>query len=260
VEGGTRLDARHVAILAAAGHGHVRCIRRIRIALVVTGDELAGPDGRPGEGRIRDSNTPMLASLLGAAAPDLAVTAMACPDEPALLHAALEQLTAEVDLIVTTGGMGEGEADEIRRCCRALGGRFEIEAVAMKPGRPVGQSCRALFCSACREMPSRPRALSRGGASPARPPPRAAPAGAGAAGPRRFQPRPATGADRVFPARISALSPEGTPVLDRLGKGGSARLAPLVAADGLGVVSARAERLDLGARLGFLPFEEALRL
>jgi molybdopterin molybdotransferase len=68
------------------------------------------------------------------------------------------------------------------------------------------------------------------------------------------------GRTEYFPARISALSPDGIPILDRLGNGGSARLAPLVAADGLGVIPARAERHEPGASLGFLPFEEALRL
>lgn len=85
VEPGTQIDARHVAILAASGAAHVSVKRRIKVAVLSTGDELVRA-GRPRhKHQIYDSNGPMLQALFAAAALELR-TLDRCPDDPAHLR------------------------------------------------------------------------------------------------------------------------------------------------------------------------------
>ncbi len=67
VAGGTRLDPRHIALLAATGHSIIPCRDRLRVALVATGDEVVRGTPDRSRGQVRDSNTPMLAALLSTA-------------------------------------------------------------------------------------------------------------------------------------------------------------------------------------------------
>ena len=255
---GTLLDARHVALLAATGHVEVPCVRRLRIALLATGDELCSGE-RPGAGRIRDSNTPMLRALL--AAPDVSLSCERIPDDRALLGRRLRELVREADLVVTTGGMSFGEEDHVRAAVEDAGGAFVLRALAMKPGKPVGLA--RIGPAALLGLPGNPfaalvaflvvgrealgRLRGRAAPDPLRP------AAAGFDLDRR------AGRTEYFPARVAGLDPTGRPVVERLGKGGSARLAPLVGADGLGRIEADATAIAVGDPLSFLDFRCGLR-
>ncbi|MBA3325365.1 MAG: hypothetical protein H0T41_08930 [Rhodobacteraceae bacterium] len=158
--------------------------------------------------------------------------------------------------------MSSGLEDHVRRAWLDIDGRIIFEAVAMKPGKPVGLACvgsavllglpgnsfaaLVAFLVVGREVIAR----LRGRASPRDD----LPARAGFALDRR------PGRTEFFPARVLGFDPDGTPVIDLLGKGGSARLAPLVAADGLGRIECDRVQVSVGDAVGFLPFEAALRL
>lgn len=257
---GTRLDARHVALLAASGHATVPCLRPLRVALLATGDEIADRPPDANSGLIRDSNTPMLVALL-ASAPDLDVVCLRCRDDAEVLTEQLRRLSVGADLIVTTGGMSFGLEDHVRTAVLRLGGQFGIAAVAMKPGKPVGLArlgnavllglpgnpfaALVSFLVVGREVLARLRGRGVSG--------RVHVARSGFALDRR------PGRTEFFPARVVGHGVDGVPALERLGKGGSARLAPLVAADGLGRIDADCARVEIGDALGFEPFAEALK-
>ena len=142
-----------------------------------------------------------------------------------------------------------------------LGGQFGIAAVAMKPGKPVGLA--RVGPAVLLGLPGNPFAalvsflvVGREVLARLR--------GRGVFGTRAYRPvglraRPPAGSYRVFPARVVGHGVDGVPILERLGKGGSARLAPLVAADGLGRIDADRVRVEIGDALGFEPFAEALK-
>ena len=125
-----------VAALAAAGVPEVRCARRPRVAILVTGSELRPPGEplRPGE--IYESNALLLAAALGTAG---AVPAQlgVVPDEREELERALERALLAFDVVVTSGGASVGPHDLVREAQAALRVEEVFWGVSVKPGKPV---------------------------------------------------------------------------------------------------------------------------
>ena len=67
---GTALRAAEIGLLASVGHAHARVVKRPRVAVFSTGDELVDADARPGPGQIRDTNRYSLASAIRSAGAD----------------------------------------------------------------------------------------------------------------------------------------------------------------------------------------------
>lgn len=133
---GRRLGVRDIAACAAAGAHRVRVQRRLRLALLVTGDEVARPGGALGRAGIRDVNTPMLLSAI------LETGVAECSthsgyDSRDALRAQLADLAATADLVITTGGISVGEEDHVKPALADLGSRTVFSGVAVKPGKPV---------------------------------------------------------------------------------------------------------------------------
>ncbi|WP_099823604.1 gephyrin-like molybdotransferase Glp [Oceaniglobus indicus] len=145
VPAGRRITARDIAACAAAGCATVRVRRPVRVALVVTGDEIA-PPGQPRRGAgIWDVNTPMLRAALDSADLDLTHVETA-RDDRAALQRQLGDLAGQVDLVITTGGISVGEEDHVKPALTGLGVEIAFSGVAMKPGKPVsygrlGRAC-----------------------------------------------------------------------------------------------------------------------
>lgn len=262
VPAGVRLDARHVAILAAAGVAEITVRRRVRVGLMSTGDELVRPDRPLGPGLIHDANRPMLAALLGQPAIEIVDLGVA-PDDRAALTRLVGQAAARCDMLVTSGATSVGEEDHLAAAVRAAGGRLELARVAIKPGKPVvaGRIGETVLIG----LPGNPFAalvawllvgrvaLERlAGMSPKPLHPLAAVAA--------FSQRGPGGRTEFAPAKIVGEDANGLPRVEKLGRGGSARLAPLIAADGLAVIPAGREEVRPGDPIGFLPFEAAAEL
>ncbi|WP_137180671.1 gephyrin-like molybdotransferase Glp [Roseomonas sp. AR75] len=246
---GLRLGARHVALLAALGVAQVPVRRRLRVGVLSNGNELHG-------GAVRDSNRPMLLALLraaGAEASDLGLVR----DDAGALATALRDAAAQADLIVTSGGISGSDADHLAHALRRAGGVVETLHLAQKPGKPLAHGC--LGAARCLLLPGNPVAafvamttlglpllslLAGEDARPARLQP-----GVMAQGLRRR-----AGRCEYRPARILGADALGRPVLEPLGRGGSASLLPLGGADGLLRIAAETAWLPAGAAVGFLPF------
>lgn len=134
IAAGTRLLPPHLGLAAAAGHGELPVVRRPRVTLIATGDELVPPGTMPGPGQIVSSNPAMLAALLrgaGAVVHDPGLIR----DDRAALAAALT--AADADLILTIGGASVGDHDLVVPVLRDLGAGLDFWKIALRPGKPL---------------------------------------------------------------------------------------------------------------------------
>lgn len=131
---GERLTPARLALAAAAGHGTLSVRRRVRVAILATGDELVPPGALPKTGQLPESNGVMLAALL-ASLPVDCVDLGIVPDRLDQLTAAFASIDA--DIVVTTGGASVGDHDLVRPSLEAAGGAIDFWRIAMRPGKPM---------------------------------------------------------------------------------------------------------------------------
>jgi molybdopterin molybdotransferase len=131
---GTVLGPAHLGVLASLGAQEVDVVRRARVGVLSTGDELVerGPL-RPGQ--IRDSNRPMLLALVADAGADAADLG-AAPDDEGLITRTLEDALASCDAVLTSGGVSVGDFDYVKAALDRLGGLRSWQ-VAIKPAKPL---------------------------------------------------------------------------------------------------------------------------
>ncbi|RDV06938.1 molybdopterin molybdenumtransferase MoeA [Sphingorhabdus pulchriflava] len=132
---GAELHARHVALAAMAGHGELTVHRKLKVALVSTGNELVAPGARCAEDQIPASNGVMLAAMLRGLPVELSEFP-AVEDNLEVLTQQFRAL-ADHDIIVTTGGASVGDHDLIVPALKAAGGEIVFWKIAMRPGKPV---------------------------------------------------------------------------------------------------------------------------
>ena len=132
---GQRLRPQDVALAAAFGLTQLDVVRRLRIAVFSTGDELASPGTVRTAAQLFDSNRFMLMAMLrrlGCEVSDLGILR----DERAPLANALKHAAGRHDLILTTGGVSTGEEDHVKTAVESAGS-LVLWRMAIKPGRPV---------------------------------------------------------------------------------------------------------------------------
>lgn len=134
VSAGTVLGPRHLGLLAGAGEGRVSVRPRPRVVIVSTGSELREPGQPLGPGQIHDANSTLLASAARAAGAS-AYRVGSVADEPGAFLETLQDQLSRADLIVTSGGVSQGDFDVVKA---ALKERLWFGDVAMQPGKPQG--------------------------------------------------------------------------------------------------------------------------
>jgi molybdopterin molybdotransferase len=133
---GTVLNARHLGLLASVGRSTIRSRPRPRVVILSTGSELREPGTPLSHDAIYDSNSYMLAAAarsVGAIVYRVGIVA----DEPRAFTAALSDQLVRADLVVTTGGVSQGDYDVVKEALSGLGTVW-FGDVAMQPGKPQG--------------------------------------------------------------------------------------------------------------------------
>lgn len=132
---GARLGPAQVAVLAAAGIAAVSVHRPLRVAVVVSGDELRPPGVPLGPGQIYESNSSTLASLVRGIGAAVTVKPVVT-DDINLTSDALLAAFLDADVVLTAGGASVGDHDVIRPAFERIGGEIDFWKVAIRPGKP----------------------------------------------------------------------------------------------------------------------------
>ncbi len=130
---GTRLAPRHLAAIAAAGLAGVDVVRRPRLAVITTGDEVVAPGTPLGYGQVPDANGTALAALIIENGGEIAAVRLV-GDDPAAFAAALEAAVGACDVVVTAGGISHGDFEVVRQVLEPRGA--DVTEIAMQPGGP----------------------------------------------------------------------------------------------------------------------------
>jgi molybdopterin molybdotransferase len=133
---GTRLSPRQLGLLAGLGRASVLAHPRPRVVVISTGSELCEPGTPLAPDSIYDANSHLIAAsaeAIGARARRVGIV----PDDPAGFLVALEAELAEADLVVTSGGVSQGDFDVVKEALIAKGSMW-FGPVAMQPGKPQG--------------------------------------------------------------------------------------------------------------------------
>lgn len=131
---GHRLKAQDLGVLASTGKAEIRVRRKLKVALLTTGDEIVQPGEELLPGQIYNSNYFTLRALLETLQVEVLDMGV-LSDDLESTQSMLEVASKSADCIVTTGGVSVGEEDHVRAAVEALG-KIELWKLAIKPGKP----------------------------------------------------------------------------------------------------------------------------
>ena len=123
--------------LATFGMARVRVHRRVRVALVVTGNEILPPSASPTPWQIRDANGPALEALLDGLPWVKRVPTTHAADDRATIESAIRQGFEVADLVLVTGGVSAGVHDYVPEATRRAGGEVLFHRLPIRPGKPL---------------------------------------------------------------------------------------------------------------------------
>ena len=134
---GTCIGAREIGMLAACGLDRIDVVRRPKVAVLSTGDELVEPGKALKPAGVYDSNGAIIAAAVAEAGGEPVVFG-AYPDNSAVLDKAVREALAASDIVVLSGGTSKGAGDLSHRVVSQLGKPgILVHGVALKPGKPL---------------------------------------------------------------------------------------------------------------------------
>ena len=133
---GTWLTAADIGLIASVGISKIKVYKKIKVAVLSTGSELAEPGSNLGNASIFDSNRFMLSSMVrkhGGEPIDLGI----CRDQRSLIHARIMH-ALKFDVILISGGSSVGEKDYVPSLINEVGKPgIIVSGIAMRPGSPT---------------------------------------------------------------------------------------------------------------------------
>jgi putative molybdopterin biosynthesis protein len=131
----TPLSSREIGMLAACGLAEIAVVRKPKVAVLSTGDELTAPGATLGPARVYDSNGAIIAAAVAEVGGE-PVPFGAFPDDEAALERAVRSALTACDMVVLSGGTSKGAGDLSHRIVSKLGDIL-VHGVALKPGKPL---------------------------------------------------------------------------------------------------------------------------
>jgi molybdopterin molybdotransferase len=135
IASGTRLSPQHVGLAASVGAEQLAVRRRLRVAILASGDELVMPGQPLAPGQIYNSNRFVYHALLDALGCDIIDLGIVADSLDATV-AALQDAAVQADLVLASGGVSVGEEDHVRPAMQQLGS-LDLWRIAMRPGKPL---------------------------------------------------------------------------------------------------------------------------
>ena len=129
---GRRLRSYDLGLAAAAGASELLLVRRLRVGVLSTGDELQDPPRAAACAGQYDGNRPTLCAALGRSGYEAIDLGIVRDDDEALLEALRGAARARLDVVLSTGGVAQGDADIVRRFSA-----LEYVPLALRPGRGI---------------------------------------------------------------------------------------------------------------------------
>lgn len=136
-EPGAALTPARLAAAASCGAASVLVRARVRVGVLVTGDEALAPEDAPAPWQLRDGNGAALTALLANIAWIDPLPARRVGDDPGAIRDAAAALLDECDALLLTGGVSAGDYDHVPAVLRGLGFETVFHKVAIRPGKPV---------------------------------------------------------------------------------------------------------------------------
>jgi molybdopterin molybdotransferase len=134
---GHRVRPADVGALSGIGLSRVWIVRRPRVAVIATGDEIVPPDVTPGPGQVRNVNQYALRALITAAGGE-PVDFGVLPDREAVIRAAMRRALRTADAVLVSGGSSVGTKDLTPAVVAAMpGARVLVHGIRIKPGKPT---------------------------------------------------------------------------------------------------------------------------
>jgi putative molybdopterin biosynthesis protein len=133
----TRISSREIGMLAACGVAELAVVRKPKVGVLSTGDELVAPGETLAPARVYDSNGAILAAAITEAGGE-PISFGALPDEESAIEGAMRAALAQCDMVVLSGGTSKGAGDLSHRVATKLGAPgILVHGVALKPGKPL---------------------------------------------------------------------------------------------------------------------------
>src|SRR5262245_48506022 len=133
----TRISSREIGMLAACGIADIAVVRRPKVAVLSTGDELTAPGRALAPAHVYDSNGAIIAAAVAEAGGE-PVAFGAFPDDDAAIEPSVRNALAGCDMVVLSGGTSKGAGDLSHRIVSKLGEPgILVHGVALKPGKPL---------------------------------------------------------------------------------------------------------------------------
>lgn len=137
LEAGRKLGPAELALAAAMNHASASVVRKPRVAILATGDELVPPGQKPGRDQIVASNNFAVAAYVERAGGEPVDLGIAGDNFPAIEGAIRRARELEADVLVTLGGASVGDHDLVQSALANEGMELGFWRIAMRPGKPL---------------------------------------------------------------------------------------------------------------------------